>query len=208
MRRKNNRFRGRLAENESLLGGTMEVSTHHSTPRSLSCYSVIVSHFSCSASTDCNTPTGQSCPIDHPNWAKEGCITTLVTSIGAQIRHQFETAKTSGADSRSLLCRRQHFFCGGRDNFGDRDGQVCQRLLYIYSIHIDRRERLERSPLRLGSGSTCSSPRFSSGPMFSHALLLLSHLPGAPPAQALHGTVGSAHPRPARRSCQPFAGAG
>jgi hypothetical protein len=78
----------------------------------------------------------------------------------------------------------------------------------IYSIHIDRREPLERSPLRLGSGSTCSSPRFSSGPMFSHALLLLSHLPGAPPAQALHGTVGSAHPRPARRSCQPFAGAG
>jgi hypothetical protein len=36
------------------------------------------------------TPTGQSCPIHHPNWAKEGCITTLATSIGAQIRHQLD----------------------------------------------------------------------------------------------------------------------
>jgi hypothetical protein len=36
------------------------------------------------------TPTGERCPIDHPNWDKEGCITTLATSIGARIRHQVD----------------------------------------------------------------------------------------------------------------------
>ena len=31
-------------------------------------------------------PTGETCPIDDPHWAKGGCITTLATSIGARIR--------------------------------------------------------------------------------------------------------------------------
>jgi hypothetical protein len=35
-------------------------------------------------------PTGESCPIDDPHWAKGGCATTLATSIGARIRHQLE----------------------------------------------------------------------------------------------------------------------
>jgi len=34
--------------------------------------------------------TGQACPIDHKNWAKKGCTTTIATSIGARIRHQLD----------------------------------------------------------------------------------------------------------------------
>ncbi len=30
------------------------------------------------------------CPIDHKNWAKGGCVTTLPTSIGARIRYQLD----------------------------------------------------------------------------------------------------------------------
>jgi hypothetical protein len=35
-------------------------------------------------------PTGETCPIDDPHWAKGGCKTTLATSIGARIRHQLD----------------------------------------------------------------------------------------------------------------------
>jgi hypothetical protein len=35
-------------------------------------------------------PTGQVCPINHKNWAKRGCVTTLATSPGARIRHQID----------------------------------------------------------------------------------------------------------------------
>lgn len=35
-------------------------------------------------------PTGETCPIDHKNWAKKGCITTIATSIGARIRYQLD----------------------------------------------------------------------------------------------------------------------
>jgi hypothetical protein len=31
--------------------------------------------------------TGQSCPIDHKQWPKGGCTTTLATSIGARLRY-------------------------------------------------------------------------------------------------------------------------
>jgi hypothetical protein len=35
-------------------------------------------------------PTGQTCPVDDPHWAKGGCSTTLATSVGARIRHQLD----------------------------------------------------------------------------------------------------------------------
>jgi len=35
-------------------------------------------------------PTGQSCPIDHKNWPKGGCISRLGTSNGARIRYQLD----------------------------------------------------------------------------------------------------------------------
>lgn len=35
-------------------------------------------------------PTGETCPIDDPHWAKGGCKTTLAASIGARIRHQLD----------------------------------------------------------------------------------------------------------------------
>ena len=34
--------------------------------------------------------TGECCPVNHENWNKEGCITTLPTSIGNRIRHQLD----------------------------------------------------------------------------------------------------------------------
>jgi hypothetical protein len=35
-------------------------------------------------------PTGKPCPIDDPHWAKDGCRTSVATSIGARIRHQLD----------------------------------------------------------------------------------------------------------------------
>jgi hypothetical protein len=35
-------------------------------------------------------PTGETCPVDDPHFAKSGCKTTLATSIGARIRHQLD----------------------------------------------------------------------------------------------------------------------
>jgi hypothetical protein len=35
-------------------------------------------------------PTGATCPIGDPHWAKGGCKTTLAASIGARIRHQLD----------------------------------------------------------------------------------------------------------------------
>jgi hypothetical protein len=35
-------------------------------------------------------PSGQSCPIAHPNWDKGGCIVTMPTCEGARIRHQLD----------------------------------------------------------------------------------------------------------------------
>jgi hypothetical protein len=34
--------------------------------------------------------TGETCPINHKNWAKNGCVTTLATSRGARIRYQID----------------------------------------------------------------------------------------------------------------------
>jgi hypothetical protein len=35
-------------------------------------------------------PSGQICPIDHPNWTKDGCVTTLPHSAGVRIRHELD----------------------------------------------------------------------------------------------------------------------
>jgi len=35
-------------------------------------------------------PTDQVCPINHKNWAKNGCVTTMATSRGARIRYQID----------------------------------------------------------------------------------------------------------------------
>jgi hypothetical protein len=35
-------------------------------------------------------PTGEVCPIQHKNWAKNGCVTTMATSVGARIRYQLD----------------------------------------------------------------------------------------------------------------------
>lgn len=32
----------------------------------------------------------QTCPVNHKNWAKGGCVTTMPTSVGARIRHQVD----------------------------------------------------------------------------------------------------------------------
>jgi len=34
--------------------------------------------------------TGQSCPVNHKQWAKGGCISTLPTSVGTRIRYQLD----------------------------------------------------------------------------------------------------------------------
>lgn len=34
--------------------------------------------------------TGESCPVDHKNWPKGGCTTTMATSVGARIRYQLD----------------------------------------------------------------------------------------------------------------------
>jgi len=34
--------------------------------------------------------TGEICPINHENWAKEGCTVTMPTSIGARLRYQLD----------------------------------------------------------------------------------------------------------------------
>jgi len=36
------------------------------------------------------TATGQACPLDHKNFAKGGCLTTMSTSAGARIRYQLD----------------------------------------------------------------------------------------------------------------------
>jgi hypothetical protein len=36
------------------------------------------------------TPTGQTCPIAHKNWAQGGCLTTMATSSGARLRVQLD----------------------------------------------------------------------------------------------------------------------
>lgn len=35
-------------------------------------------------------PTGDTCPVDHKNWTKQGCKTTLAISIGARLRYQLD----------------------------------------------------------------------------------------------------------------------
>jgi hypothetical protein len=35
-------------------------------------------------------PTGEVCPVQHKNWAKKGCVTTMATSIGARIRYEID----------------------------------------------------------------------------------------------------------------------
>lgn len=34
--------------------------------------------------------TGESCPVNHKNWAKQGCITTLPDSPGVRVRHELD----------------------------------------------------------------------------------------------------------------------
>lgn len=36
------------------------------------------------------TPTAQSCPVDHKQWPKGGCLSTMPTSIGARLRYQLD----------------------------------------------------------------------------------------------------------------------
>lgn len=33
---------------------------------------------------------GQSCPLNHKRWAKDGCVTTMATSVGARLRYQLD----------------------------------------------------------------------------------------------------------------------
>jgi hypothetical protein len=35
-------------------------------------------------------PTDQTCPINHPSWAKKGCMSTLAASVGARLRYQLD----------------------------------------------------------------------------------------------------------------------
>lgn len=35
-------------------------------------------------------PSGQTCPLNHKNWAKKGCLSTLPLSPGTQIRHELD----------------------------------------------------------------------------------------------------------------------
>jgi hypothetical protein len=35
-------------------------------------------------------PTGQTCPINHKQWPKGGCTTTMATAIGARLRYQLD----------------------------------------------------------------------------------------------------------------------
>ena len=34
--------------------------------------------------------TGESCPVQHKNWKKGGCLTTMATCAGARIRYQLD----------------------------------------------------------------------------------------------------------------------
>ena len=35
-------------------------------------------------------PTGSTCPLEHPNWPKGGCLTAMPTANGARIRYQLD----------------------------------------------------------------------------------------------------------------------
>jgi hypothetical protein len=35
-------------------------------------------------------PTGESCPKNHKNWAKQGCTATLAAGVGARLRYQID----------------------------------------------------------------------------------------------------------------------
>jgi hypothetical protein len=35
-------------------------------------------------------PSGQACPKNHKNWAKQGCVTTIAASPGARLRYQVD----------------------------------------------------------------------------------------------------------------------
>ncbi len=35
-------------------------------------------------------PSGENCPVEHANWDKGGCITTIATGPGARLRHQLD----------------------------------------------------------------------------------------------------------------------
>jgi hypothetical protein len=49
------------------------------------------------------TKTGETCPIDHKQWPKGGCVTSLPTSIGNRLRHQLD--RTS-AEYQRLFAQR------------------------------------------------------------------------------------------------------
>jgi hypothetical protein len=36
------------------------------------------------------TETSEPCPINHKQWAKGGCTTTMATSVGARLRYQID----------------------------------------------------------------------------------------------------------------------
>jgi hypothetical protein len=48
-------------------------------------------------------PTGQSCPIDHAQWPKGGCVTSLPASVGNLVRHQIDR---QSADFKQLFNQR------------------------------------------------------------------------------------------------------
>ena len=35
-------------------------------------------------------PTASACPVDHKNWAKGGCLTSMPTATGARLRYQLD----------------------------------------------------------------------------------------------------------------------
>jgi len=43
-------------------------------------------------------PTGQPCPINHKNWPKDGCITTLPLSPGTRARHELDRSSQAYKD--------------------------------------------------------------------------------------------------------------
>jgi len=43
-------------------------------------------------------PVGVACPVNHKNWAKKGCVSTLATSPGARLRYQLDRESAAYKD--------------------------------------------------------------------------------------------------------------
>jgi len=48
-------------------------------------------------------PSGETCPIQHKNWPKKGCVTSLPTSQGNRVRHQLDR---EGAEYKRIYDQR------------------------------------------------------------------------------------------------------